>query len=92
MLHEYVFTSNDHSVALQKFTKLCFNFQMDLQNFEMEYLHNKDLSYFEDYNTNYKLTPHVYVAEGLEEIQETLQELNIPVAMVYNGETDRMER
>ena len=92
MLHEYVFTSNDHLVALQKFTKLCFNFQMDLQNFEMEYLHNKDLSYFEDYNTNYKLTPHVYVAEGLEEIQETLQELNIPVAMVYNGETDRMER
>ena len=45
---------------------------MELQNFEMEYLHNKDLSYFEDYNTNYKLTPHVYVAEGLEEIQETL--------------------
>ena len=42
----------------------------------MEYLHNKDLSYFEDYNTNYKLTPHVYVAEGLEEIQENLQELN----------------
>ena len=92
MLHEYVFTSNNHLVALQKFTKLCFNFQMDLQNFEMEYLHNKDLSYFEDYNTNCKLTPHVYVAEGLEEIQETLQELNIPVAMVYNRETDRMER
>ena len=58
----------------------------------MEYLHNKNLSYFEDYNTNYKSTAHVYVAEGLEEIQETLQELNIPVAMVYNGETDRMER
>ena len=55
---------------------------MELQNIEMEYLHNKDLSYFEDYNTNYKLTPHVYVAEGLEEIQETLQELNIPAAMV----------
>ena len=55
---------------------------MELQNFEMEYLHNKDLSYFEDYNTNYKSTPHVYVAEGLEEIQETLQELNIPAAMV----------
>ena len=57
---------------------------MELQNFEMEYLHNKDLSYFEDYNTNYKLTPHVYVAEGLEEIQEILQEVNIPAAMVYN--------
>ena len=54
----------------------------------MEYLHNKDLSYFEDYNTNHKSTPHFYVAEGLEEIQETLQELNIPVAMVYNGETE----
>ena len=91
MLHEYVFTSNDHFVALQKFTKICFNFQMDLQNFEMEYLHNKDLSYFEDYNTNYKLTPHVYVAEGLEEIQEMLQEVNVPAAMVYNRETDRME-
>ena len=39
--------------------------------FEMEYLHNKDLSYFKDYNTNYKSTPHVFVAEGLEEIQET---------------------
>ena len=65
---------------------------MDLQNFEMEYLHNKDLSYFENYNTNYKLTPHVYVAEGLEEIQETLQELNIPAAMVYNAKTDKMER
>ena len=59
---------------------------MDLQNFEMEYLH------FEDYNTNYKSTPHVYVAEGLEEIQETLQELNIPVTMVYNAKTDKMER
>ena len=96
MLHEYVFTSNDHLVALQKFTKLDtirhFNFQMDLQNFEMEYLHNKDLSYFEDYNTNHKSTPHVYVAEGLEEIQETLQELNLPVAMVYNAKTDKMER
>ena len=64
---------------------------MDLQSFEMKYLHNKDLSYFEHYNTNYKLTPHVYVAEGLEEIQETLQELNIPVAMVYNATTDQME-
>ena len=92
MLHKYVFTSNDHLVALQKFKKICFNFQMDLQNFEMEYLHNKDLSYFENYNTNYKLTFHVYVAEGLEEIQETLQELNIPVAMVYNTKTDKMER
>ena len=50
----------------------------------MECLHNKDLSYFEDYNTNCKSTPHVYVAEGLEEIQETLQELKITVAMVYN--------
>ena len=58
----------------------------------MEYLHNKDLSYFEDYDTNHKLTPHVYVAEGLEEIQEMLQELNLPAAMVYNGETDKMER
>ena len=65
---------------------------MDFQNFEMEYLHNKDLSYFKDYNTNCKSTPHVYVTEGLEYIQETLQELNIPVAMVYNGETDRMKR
>ena len=65
---------------------------MELQNFEMEYLHNKDLSYFEDYNTNYKSTPHVYVAEGLEEIQETLQELNIPAAMVYNAKTEKMER
>ena len=41
----------------------------------MEYLHNKDLSYCKDYNTNCKLTPHVYVSEGLEEIQETLQEI-----------------
>ena len=65
---------------------------MELQNFEMEYLHNKDLSYFEDYNTNYMSTSHVYVAEGLEEIQETLQELNIPEAMVYNAKTDKMER
>ena len=65
---------------------------MELQSFKMEYLHNKDLSYFEDYNTNYKSTPHVYVAEGLEEIQETLQELNIPAVMVYNAETDSMER
>ena len=65
---------------------------MALQNFEMEYLHNKDLSYFKDYNTNYKLTPHVYVAEGLEEIQETLQELNIPATMVYKAKTDKMER
>ena len=78
--------------ALQKFTKPCFNFQRELQNFEMEYLHNKDLSYFKDYNTNYKSTPHVYVAEGLEEIQETLQGLNIPAAMVYNIEIDKMER
>ena len=92
MLHEYVFTSNDHLVALQKFTKIMFNLQMDLQNFEMEYLHNKDLSYFEDYNTNCKSTPMSMLLRAWKEIQETLQELNIPVAMVYNGETDRMER
>ena len=58
----------------------------------MEYLHNKDLSYFEDYDTNHKSTPHVYVADGLEEILETLQELNLPAAMVYNGEPEKMER
>ena len=91
-MHEYAFTSNDHSGTLQKFTKSWFTFQMEQQNFEMEYLHNKDMSYFEDYNTNYKSTSHVYVAEGLEEIQETLQELNIPAVMVYNAEMDAMER
>ena len=58
----------------------------------MEYLHNKDLSYFEDYDTNHKSTPHVYVADGLEEAQEMLQELNLPTAKVYNEETERMER
>ena len=37
-MHKSVFTSNDHSGALQKFTKSCFNFQMELQNFEMEHV------------------------------------------------------
>ena len=64
---------------------------MELQNFEMEYLHNKDLSYFKDHNTNYKSTPHVYVAEGLEEIQETLQELNMPAVIVYNAKTEKLK-
>ena len=91
-MHKYVFSSNNQLGALQKFTKSWFTFQMELQNFKMEYLHNKDLSYFKDYNTSYKSTPHVYVAEGLEEIQESLQQLNIPAAMVYNAETDAMER
>ena len=76
----------------KKFTKAYFNLQMELQSFEMEYLHNKDLSYFKDYDINHKSTLHVYVADGLEEVQETLQELNLPTAMVYNGKTDRMER
>ena len=65
---------------------------MELQKFKIDYLYNKDLSYFDDYNTNHKSTPHVYVADDMQEIQDTLQELNLPAVMVYNAETDEMER
>ena len=62
---------------------------MELQKFEIDYLFNKDLSYFEDYNMDHKSTPHVYVADDMQEIQDTLQELNLPRAMVYNSNTDQ---
>ena len=42
---------------------------MELQKFEIDYLFNKDLFYFEDYNTNQKSTAHVYVADNMQEIQ-----------------------
>ena len=64
---------------------------MELQNFEAEYLHNKDLSYFEDYNINQKSTPHIYIADSVQELQETLEELNLPSAMVYNSSMDSFE-
>ena len=65
---------------------------MELQIFKAEYLHNKDLSYFKDYNINHKSTPHIYVADSVQELQETLEELNLPSAMVYNSNTDSFER
>ena len=65
---------------------------MELQNFEAKYLHNKDLSYFEDYNINQKSTPHIYIADSVQELKETLEELNLPSAMVYNSSTDSFER
>ena len=65
---------------------------MQLQNFEAEYLHNKDLSYFEDYDTTHKSTSHVYVVDPMQELQETLEELNLPAAMVYNSNTNSFER
>ena len=65
---------------------------MELQNFETEYLHSKDLSYFEDYDTSHKSTSHIYVADTIQELQETLEELNLPSAMVYNSKTDSFER
>ena len=40
---------------------------------------------------DHKSTPPVYVADGMQEIQETLQELNIPAAMVYNADTNSLE-
>ena len=65
---------------------------MELQNFKTEYLHSKDLSYFEDYDTTHKSTSHVYVADTMQEIQENLKELNLPAAMVYNSNTNSFER
>ena len=70
----------------------CLYFQMELQKFETEYLHDKDLSYFEDYDTTHKLTAHVYIADTMQELQETLEELNLPAAMVYNPNTNSFER
>ena len=65
---------------------------MELQNFESDYLFNKDLSYFEDFNTAQKSMGHIYVADNVCEIQETLEELNLSSAMLYNLETDSFER
>ena len=65
---------------------------MELQNFKTEYLHNKVLSYFEDYDTSHKSTSHIYIADTIQELQETLEELDLPSAMVYNSNTDSFER
>ena len=65
---------------------------MELQNFKTEYLHNKDLSYFEDYNISHKSTSHIYIADTIHELQDTLEELNLPSAMFYNSNTDSFDR
>ena len=65
---------------------------MELQEFEIDYLFNKDLSYFEDYNTKQKSTAHVYVVDDMQEIQNTLQELKLPTVMLYNSGTDTLDR
>ena len=56
-----------------------------MKNFKTEYLHSKDFSYFEDYDTSHKSTSHVYIADTIQELQETLEELNLPSAMVCNS-------
>ena len=61
---------------------------MGLQSFKSDYLRSKDLSYFQDYNEQQKSSGHIYVAENLDELQETLQELNLPQAMFYYSTTD----
>ena len=65
---------------------------MELQNFETEYLFDKDLSYFEDYNLIQKSASHVYVADTIQEVEDTLEELNLPEAMLYNSTTDSFDR
>ena len=66
---------------------------MELQNFEVAYLQDKNLSYFEEVDTRRKSSPHhIYMADSLDEIQETLEELNLPEAKVYNSETDSFDK
>ena len=62
---------------------------MALQQFEVEYLQDKDLLYFEEYDQQRRMSPHqIYVAESITEMQEILEELNIPQAKFYNSITD----
>ena len=45
---------------------------MELKAFEAEYLKSKDLSNFQDYEVQHKSSSHVYIADSLSELQETL--------------------
>ena len=61
---------------------------MELQTFETDYLQDKDISYFEEVDQQRKSSPnYIYMADTLLEIQQTLEELNLPEAKVYNAET-----
>lgn len=65
---------------------------MELQNFETEYLQDKSLLYFEDVDTRRNSSlHHIYMADSLDEIQHTLEELKLPEAKVYNLEMDSFD-